>query len=107
MTTAYDLYGARDIDISLAREYLEGALGIVLEERESSYQGGIYYVCGTNDSENFVLKINVDPFDGGAVEQNFPDYPVLLYINATARSIDLEAVIRKEGYFDFLRHEFF
>lgn len=62
---------------------------------------------GRSDSENFVLKFNVDHFDGDPVEQNYPSYKILLYVNATNRSSDIEEAIRQGGDFKLLRHEVF
>jgi len=107
MTVAYDLYGVRGLSLLLAKGRAEKMLGVSLEERDSSYQGGIYYIWGRNDSEHFVLKVNVDPFDEEPVEQSFLDFPVLLYINATERSSEIEEIIRKDGCFKLLRHEVF
>ncbi|MBD9634375.1 hypothetical protein [Pseudomonas sp. PDM19] len=104
---AYDLYGAKSLSLVLAREHIEEILGISLDERNSSYQGGSYYMFGSNDSENFILKVNLDPFDDEPVELNFPEYPVLLYINATVRSSDIEGSIKKGACFKLLRHEVF
>ncbi|BCJ06921.1 hypothetical protein PRtIB026_A33340 [Pseudomonas sp. RtIB026] len=106
MTVAYDLYGAKGLGLLSAKVNVERTLGEAFEERDGSYQGGIYYMLGGGDAENFVLKLNVDPFDGDAVEQNYPDYTVLLYINATDRSSVLERVMRQAG-FKLLRHEVF
>ncbi|MBC3456574.1 MULTISPECIES: hypothetical protein [Pseudomonas] len=106
MTVAYDLYGAKDLGLLSAKVNVERTLGEALEERDSSYQGGVYYMLGGGDAENFVLKLNIDPFDGDAVEENYPDYTVLLYINATDRSFALERIMRQAG-FKLLRHEVF
>lgn len=106
MTVAYDLYGAKDLGLLSAKVNVERVLGEIFEERDSSYQGGIYYMLGGGDAESFVIKLNVDPFDGGAVEQDYPGYKVLLYINATDRSSALEEVMRQAG-FKLLRHEVF
>ncbi|WP_083196199.1 hypothetical protein [Pseudomonas sp. AU12215] len=104
---AYDLYGAKALSLLLAREHIEEMFGVSLDERNSTYQGGTYYMLGSNDSENFILKLNLDPFDDEPVEQNFPDYPVLLYINATTRSSDVEGAIKEGACFKLLRHEVF
>ncbi|ABR85694.1 hypothetical protein CSB95_6773 [Pseudomonas aeruginosa] len=64
-------------------------------------------MLGSNDSENFILKANLDPLDDEPVELNFPDYPILLYINATTRSSAIEGVIKKGACFKLLRHEMF
>ena len=84
---------------------MEGILGISLEERESTYQGDFYYALKTSELEGFVLKENVDPFDGDAVEQNFSDFLILLYVNGTHRYSELEALLRRGGEAFLLRHE--
>jgi hypothetical protein len=107
MTIVYDLYGAKKISLLSARDNIERALGEAFEERDSSYQGGVYYMWGGSDSENFVLKMNADPFDGDPVEQNYPDYEILLYVNATVCSSDIEKAIKQGSSFKLLRHEVF
>lgn len=107
MTIVYDLYGAEKSCLLSARNDVERALGEIFEERDSSYQGGIYYMWGRSDSENFVLKLNIDPLDGDPVEQNYASYKILLYVNATNRSADIEKVISQGGGFKLLRHEVF
>ncbi|GFM53516.1 hypothetical protein K5D38_21275 [Pseudomonas cichorii] len=105
MTIVYDLYGAEKSCLLSARSELERALGETFEERDSSYQGGIYYMWGRSDSENFVFKLNIDPFDGDPVEQDYASYKVLLYVNATNRSSDIEKLISQVSVFKLLRHE--
>jgi len=77
---AYDLYGTKNLSLFLAREHIEKIFGVSLYERNSSYQGGDYYMLGSNDSENFILKANLDPLDDEPVELNFPDYPIFYRI---------------------------
>jgi hypothetical protein len=105
MKTTYDLYGARDLDLSLAKNCVEEMLGVSLEERDSLYHGGTYYMWGDSNSEHFILKVNLDPFDEEPVEQNFQDFSILLYINSTGRSSDIEKIVRQNGCFELLRHE--
>lgn len=62
---------------------------------------------GGSDSEHFILKFNIDPFDGDPVEQSYSDYKILLYVNATARSSNIEKAIRQDGSFKLLRRECF
>lgn len=107
MTIVYDLYGAEKSCLLSARSDVERALGEIFEERDSSYQGGIYYMWGRSDSENFILKLNVDPLDGYPVEQSYASYKILLYVNATDRSADIEKLISRGGGFKLLRHEVF
>lgn len=90
----------------MARERAEELAGISLEERDSAYYGGIYYLYGDNGSEYFVLKNNIDTFDGEPVEQELSDYPILFYVNATNRSVELMEALKVEGV-SLLRHEIF
>mgnify|MGYP003578624241 CR=1 FL=1 len=105
MTTSFDLYGFKGATIHSARKYVEGILGVSLVEKESAYHGGVYYVLKTSESENLVLKENADPFDGGAVEQSFPDFLILLYVNGTNRSSELKVLLQSEEEAFLLRHE--
>jgi hypothetical protein len=103
----YDLYGVKNCSLTLARAQIEKLTGILLEERNSIYHGGVYYFYGDSTSEHFVLKSNVDPFDGEPVEQAFLDSPVLFYVNATNRSLDLMDSLKIDEGFSLLRHEVF
>ncbi|MCP2052737.1 UNVERIFIED_ORG: YHS domain-containing protein [Pseudomonas fluorescens] len=107
MTIVYDLYGTEKLCLLSAKGEVERALGETFEERDSSYLGGVYYMLGRSDSENFVLKLNIDPFDGDPVEQSYSSYKILLYVNATNRSPDIEKAIGQGGDFKLLRHEVF
>jgi len=46
MTVTYDLYGARCLCLLQAKIYAENSLGVSFEERNSTYQGGSYYISG-------------------------------------------------------------
>ncbi|MGJ7615635.1 MULTISPECIES: hypothetical protein [unclassified Variovorax] len=100
----YDLYGARMSSALQAKLKIENVLEISFEERESSFHGSIYYKY-KNNSENFILKNNLDLMDGEAAEQNFENYSILLYINSTDRSSELSEKILGDGIFELLRHE--
>lgn len=102
---AYDLYGFKSVAILEAKSEIEEKLNFYFDERESSYQGGVYYKFINNDSETFVLKGNVDPFDGEPIEQAFSGYPVLLYVDMTLRSEEIKSLLGVR--FDLLRHELF
>ncbi len=83
-------------------------LTLQFEARESAYQNGEYFRSGNRSGENFVLKKNTDPFDGDPVEMKFPEFPTLLYINATSRWEDLKKILQHESSeFSLLRHEEF
>lgn len=102
----YDLYGVLSDDIEAAQKILETALNIQFEIRNSDYQGGDYFQWGKADNEHFVLKRNIDPFDGQPAEMSFPVYKVLFYVNDTARSADLQEKMNNGAKdFSLLRHE--
>lgn len=103
----YDLYGTKHFSLALAKAQVEELTGILFEERDSAYHGGIYYLHGDSASEHFVLKNNVDPFDGEPVEQTFSDYPIIFYVNATSRSFELMEALQVNEGFSLLRHEIF
>lgn len=100
-----DLYGLPHLSLVAARELINQLFGIVVEERHSEYQGGNYYKYGDNESENFLLKRNLDPFDGEAVEMDFPDYPIILYINETMRSEEIKNLVAMESAILLLRYK--
>jgi hypothetical protein len=107
-SSTYDLYGSR-LPLANAKDYLENALKLRFEARESLYQGGAYFRATGEAAEHFDLKQNVDPFDGDPVESNFPSYPTLLYINSkSGRALELEATLdAKPREFFLLKREVF
>ncbi|WP_434608427.1 hypothetical protein [Pseudomonas sp. R1-7] len=102
---AYDLYGIKDMSLIEAKLNVEKCLGFSFVEKESAYQGGGYYRFDGEEGEGFVLKENVDPFDGEAVEQLFSEYPILLYVDKTIRSDNIGSLLDMK--FSLLRHESF
>jgi hypothetical protein len=102
----YDLYGFLSDDINGTKSLLEASLGIQFDVRDSDYQGGEYFQWGKTSEEHFLLKWNVDPIDGEAAETLFPDHQILLYVNDTSRSEELQARICQGKNSSFLlRHE--
>ena len=76
MKHRYDLYGFRDLDLEQACAFVESALGIRLQRRESSYRG-VYYRSDGDQRKSFVLERD-------DTSTRFPDYRVRLSINDTA-----------------------
>ncbi|WP_017454446.1 hypothetical protein [Herbaspirillum rubrisubalbicans] len=102
----YVLYGVMSENMEEVKESLEVALNLNFEARESAYQGGQYFVSGKRTTENFVLKRNLDPIDGEPVELKFPEYPILLYINDTSRSLEIMKKIKENAsQFALLKHQ--
>ena len=88
----FDLYGFAEPDLSAVRSAVEEALGVQFIRRENPHLGGEYF--GTQPgpgNEHFVLRRNLDPADRKAAEQEFPDYPAILYVNCTTRSDAIRA----------------
>ncbi|MCA0212764.1 MAG: hypothetical protein LCH79_06265 [Proteobacteria bacterium] len=103
----YILYGSK-ASPTKAKKILEELLTLQFEARESDYQNGEYFRAGNRTGEHFELKKNEDPFDGDPVEMKFPEFPTLLYINATSRSEELTKIVgHARGGFTLLRHEDF
>jgi len=103
----YILFGT-NAPLGEAREAVEKLLSLKFEGRVSDYQSGEYFLAGDKAGEYFELKRNLDPFDGDPAEMNFPEFPTLLYINATSRSKTLKEIVGgAQGEFSLLRHEDF
>lgn len=82
----YILYGCKsNLGIREIRKSLEGILAIKFDEHESLYRGE-YFRSGITRAENLVLQNNFDEQDNEWAEPDHQIYPVLLYINATARA---------------------
>jgi hypothetical protein len=53
----YDVYGFRTLNLEEAVKFVENALSIGLEERDSSYWG-VYYRAGEGGARNFMVYEN-------------------------------------------------
>ncbi|OHV19354.1 hypothetical protein EOS93_17600 [Rhizobium sp. RMa-01] len=104
---SFILYGIRKNSLAEAKAAVESVFGFFFTERDSFYQAGVYYVFGAGGEEQFVLKKNIDPFDGDPVEQDFVSYPLLFYINSTDRPSELIALMTNVEDFELLRQEVF
>jgi len=88
-----DLYGFGNDDLEAAKLAVEQALGIRLTAHESLYFAGNYYRLGRLGEEHFILRRNIDPFDGEPAELEFPEVGILLYVNETERPRELEQIL--------------
>jgi hypothetical protein len=73
----YDLYGFRTRGLDEAAAFVEGALGIPLRRRDSSYRG-VYYVAGKGVAKDFLLQENDDE---SRWKSAYPEYGVTLMVN--------------------------
>jgi hypothetical protein len=101
----YDLYRINAATVQEAKSILESVLSIDFEERDSIYHRGPYFSHGNIGSENFEIKVNIDPFEDVAHEDDFPINDILLYINNTDRSEKLKLALTDSGYANIIRHE--
>lgn len=88
----HDLYGFGHDDLEAARVAVEQALGIRLIAHESLHRGD-YYRLGRIGEEEFVLQRNFDPFYEEVIENEFPEMHILLYVDETERSEELEQIL--------------
>lgn len=89
----FDLYEIRAKSLERARKAVESALEINLYEHESSYHGGIYYRLNDVGQEHFILQKNFDPFEDDWFEIDFKDAQILLYVNMTERSKEIQQLL--------------
>ncbi|MDX2247314.1 MAG: hypothetical protein SF052_11080 [Bacteroidia bacterium] len=85
----YDLFGFKESDLEKVKSEIETQLEILFTSHESMYKGGIYYRLGDILSENFELQKNIDLLDGEPLEDEFKDFPILLFVNRTIRSEEI------------------
>ncbi|WP_072322997.1 hypothetical protein [Luteibacter sp. UNCMF366Tsu5.1] len=64
-----------------SREEVERCFGVSLDERESDYHGGLYYLHRAGNGGRLMLKANVDLYDDEPAERAFPEWAVLLYVD--------------------------
>ncbi|MGI4848053.1 MAG: hypothetical protein ACRYGK_07955 [Janthinobacterium lividum] len=101
---SFDVYGRRRGTLDDARPEIERALGIQMEERDSEFQGGQYFRHGRTPDENFLLKNNINAYDDLPAERRLGQYPVLLYVNRTVRSSDIQMLMeRSDTMFSLVR----
>ncbi|MDX2139165.1 MAG: hypothetical protein SF123_13840 [Chloroflexota bacterium] len=100
MTKSYDLYGFTLDTIEIVARKLEVVLEVQFERRNSSFLSE-YYVSGKSNGENFQLLFNRNDEDEDAEgeaywhEPEFKSYPVILRVNKTNRSKELQEIILK------------
>jgi hypothetical protein len=105
----YDLYGSRALSLEDLRRNTEAVLGLRFELHESYFMGGDYYLFEDSRGERIVIQRNNldgdDPDD--ILEDEFPDYSMLLRVEDTARADDLKELLVAINDLDFLRRKIF
>jgi hypothetical protein len=78
---------------------VENALGIKFIAHESTYRGGDYYCFGKIGEEEFTLQRNFNLIDKEWTEEEFQEFPILIYVDKTSRAEEIEKLLgaRKVG----------
>ncbi len=103
MKENFAIYAIKAPSFDIARARVEKAFGFVFAERESLYQGGIYYRYHGDGEEQFLLKRNTDPFDDEPAEQEHPDVEFLLYVDHTLRTHEIRKIVEENKIGTHLR----
>ncbi|HEX6498442.1 MAG TPA: hypothetical protein VF054_05350, partial [Micromonosporaceae bacterium] len=95
-TRTSDLYGTT-LDAERLRDRLHEVLDVEFVARESSFKGD-YYLAGSRSGEHFEIQPNQIPGDWGEwdlMEEDFAEYPMLLYVYRTERADELRNRLRE------------
>ncbi|RZD71844.1 hypothetical protein C0Q57_05975 [Streptomyces albidoflavus] len=103
MAHSYYLYGSKSLDLQAARDNLAASLGISFSCRESDFKGGEYYLARRQGFEKLTIEANWMDEDGEFVEQDFPDFPVLVYVSNPVESV--QSILDGENHLQRLRGE--
>jgi hypothetical protein len=90
-----DLYGFLGHNLDAAKDELESALQIKMVAREGLHNGGDYFNFRNNMGEHFKIRNNLDLEDNVPVEDDFPDYSLILYVEGLANLIRAKEVEEK------------
>lgn len=101
----YDDYGIDGIDLEAARVLVEEALGVELEERESSYYAGNYFCLRQNFERPIMLYRNFDPTTSTWVREHYQAHPVIMEVARLHGMEELhERLLRHHPYVVLLKH---
>ena len=81
MNSRYDTYGFTTAMLEEIASYLQQILNLLLEERDSSYYAGTYYLYKQAYGKELRVYNNHDPIQDLYVREQYRDYPVILQIN--------------------------
>jgi len=102
----YDLYGYEgDFNLEQISSTIEELLGVDLTKHESSFHCGEYYRLGQDGTENFVLQKNYDDFENEWTEEEYSEFPSILYVNETDRAEIIEQKLTSHERIKLLRRD--
>lgn len=104
-----DLYGIKINSIKEAKDILEKLLSITPTEHDSSYLGEYYsFSDSVQSEEKLKLRSNECPMDDEPVEEEFPEWEFLFYVDVydEKRSQEIELQICNKAHtINLLRRE--
>lgn len=103
MGSIFNLYGVSGMELAEVARILGGLLGVRLEERESSYRGGVYFRGELATDGEVLVQLNWADEDGELAEPEFPEFVILVYVNSV--SAEMAGSISTSGKLSLLREE--
>ncbi|MEU3529161.1 hypothetical protein AB0E62_35825 [Streptomyces sp. NPDC038707] len=103
MASLFTLFGAKGLGVPEVGRLVSEVLGVDLEMRESSYKGGEYFTHRYADGAEISIEGNVLDEDDVHVEEGFPEYSTLIYLNYSR--LELEERLSRVKELDLLRSE--
>lgn len=90
-----DLYGIKNKQMEDIKLSIESALKATMVLHESSFWGE-YYMMGYSYEENLTLHNNFNDVEKDWLKPEFKDFDILLYINNSSRTEELQKLLTKE-----------
>jgi hypothetical protein len=81
----FETYGARSSDLLAVGMNVSLALGCVFQLRYSEHRCGAYFLW-EDEGETVRVSRNLDPYDDEPARQEFPDFPILIEVEASRRA---------------------
>jgi hypothetical protein len=96
------LFGSRLQSLDELSQFVSASLNVVLEKHDSLFNGGDYFRSISGDQ--VILQPNNDggPSDEHA-EEDFPEYPILLYVTTDKKDLVLAQLANCRAEFTLLR----
>jgi hypothetical protein len=85
---------SKEIEVDMVADWIERATGIKFERRQGDYTGGNYCQASGPRSEELRVQNNYISFTDDWMEDNFREYPLLVYIRSTQRAEWFERLMR-------------
>lgn len=101
----FDIYGCRVNDLDRVKDQLEAALGISMQERDSTYYDR-YFSADSDRAEEIDCKRNWNFDEDEILFKEYGDYPILVDISGTIRPEEFENKLKaSELKFELLDRE--